>query len=155
MPIRIEIKTRGLEEAQKAVSTLAEMIENPDAKLATRMGDAVLEDIDERYMTRGYGQWPPLSPETIKRKGHDNPLIDTGAMFASSRYKLLGPGRVMVEMPFGGRGHDARVPSFHQNGTSRTPQRQIIAITPQLINRIQATVEQWIDDMLKAFKVKL
>lgn len=31
---------------------------------------------------------PPLAPVTIKRKGHDKPLVDTGQMFASVTGKV-------------------------------------------------------------------
>lgn len=33
--------------------------------------------IHEAFATGGFGQWPPLKPATIKRKGSDKPLIDT------------------------------------------------------------------------------
>ncbi|MBO7733118.1 MAG: hypothetical protein J6S67_11210 [Methanobrevibacter sp.] len=36
--------------------------------------------IQEAFESRGFGQWKENMPSTIKRKGSDMPLIDTGAL---------------------------------------------------------------------------
>ena len=36
--------------------------------------------IQEAFETRGFGQWKANDPKTIKRKGSDSPLIDTGEL---------------------------------------------------------------------------
>lgn len=36
-----------------------------------------------RFATRGDGAWPPDSKETVRRKGNNRPLYDTGALFRS------------------------------------------------------------------------
>ena len=146
---QVVIKYDGMEQAKAAVNSLADQIKNPDQQLMRRIGDATLEDLDQRFMTRGYGTWAPLSAATIARKGNDMVLIDTGAMYASSKVEIAGPA-VRVTVPYGGVNHNTSVPAYHQQGTRRMPQRKIVEFTPQLrLNLIDAMVT-WLVDMLKA-----
>jgi phage gpG-like protein len=39
--------------------------------------------VEEQFQTAGHGTWAQLAPSTIKRKGHDTILFDTGGMFRS------------------------------------------------------------------------
>ena len=153
MALSITITVDGLPDVQRAVDNLASKIANPDDKLMTRVGLAVIEDTERRFMTAGYGTWPPLSAATVKRKKGSFILIDTGAMFASLRITKQGPQMVDVTVPYGGRKHNPKVPMYHQTGTKRIPQRKIMDKTPQLLKLVDEAVSQWIDDMLKAFKV--
>jgi len=41
-------------------------------------------------LTKSRPEWPPLKPETIKRKGSTRPLIDTGIMRAKITYRVEG-----------------------------------------------------------------
>lgn len=36
--------------------------------------------IQSAFVSRGFGKWKPNAPSTIKRKGSDKPLIDTGEL---------------------------------------------------------------------------
>lgn len=36
--------------------------------------------VQRAFVTAGFGQWPALQPETIRRKGSSKPLIDTGQL---------------------------------------------------------------------------
>ena len=152
---KVDMQIPDLSGVEKAFNNLAEQIKNPDVKLMRRLGDTIIEDVDKRYMARGYGIWSPLKPETIKRKGHDNPLIETGAMFASSQITKMDSHSVTVGVPYGGRNHDPRVPGFHQYGTSRMPVRQIVAKTPQLVINLKNTLQNWVNDMTKAFRTSI
>ena len=149
--IGIRIKVKNLDNVLRSVNNLAEKIVNPDEKLLRRLGDVGVEDIDQRFMTRGYGTWPELSPETIKRKGHDNILIDSGAMFASVRITSLQPHHVEIAVPYGGKKHNEMVPVYHQQGTRKMPQRKIIDVTSKLTSAIGTAAQLWISDMIKAF----
>lgn len=58
--------------------------------------EAVLELVKEDFLMKSIGsegrdgiKWKPLSPVTIKQKGHDLILIDTGALFAHIRARVL------------------------------------------------------------------
>jgi hypothetical protein len=59
------------------------------------MAGSYMEKSYKNKITNGSPHWKALSPVTIRRKGFDNPLIDTRQMFNSikSRYKHIGrPG---------------------------------------------------------------
>ena len=45
---------------------------------AYMLGVGAVEAIQEAFETRGYGNWQENAPSTIKAKGSDMPLIDTG-----------------------------------------------------------------------------
>lgn len=82
----------------------------------------------ELWQTEGHGDWPPLSPVTVARKGHSQILVDTGDLRAS----LVDPARAAhttrQQMTWG-----TSVPyaAFHQEGgriPGRPPKRQVIDI---------------------------
>lgn len=82
---------------------------------------------EEQWDTQGQGAWPPLADSTIAEKERggwpSDPLIRTGDLKAS----LTDPGRAADSGP---RhliyGTDVEYALFHQEGTSRMPQRQVI-----------------------------
>lgn len=149
----IKITVTNLENVEKVMNNLVEQISNPPEQLMRRIGETAIDDIEKRFMTRGYGTWAPLKPETIARKkGNSMVLIDTGAMFSSLKIAKLSEGSVEVDVPFGGKNHSERVPGFHQKGTSRMPSRKIIEVTPQLTMALKATVNRWVADMIKAYR---
>ena len=150
MPINISITSKGFEHIHNVLNSLASMIENPDEKCMQRLGAVVLDDIDKRFMTRGYGTWAPLSPRTIKRKGHDFVLIDTGIMFNSAQITKLTRGMVSVGVLQGGKNHNPDIPEYHQEGTKRMPQRKIIDVTPKLKEALVQETAHWVADMVKA-----
>ena len=53
-----------------------------------RKAGAFLEGAIKQKITQGDPSWPPLKPETIKRKGSSKPLIDTGKLRASITHKV-------------------------------------------------------------------
>ena len=55
-----------------------------------RVAGAFLEGRIKEKITEGDPDWPPLRPETIKRKGSSKPLIDTGKLRASITHKVEG-----------------------------------------------------------------
>lgn len=42
----------------------------------------------DAFSNNGYGQWPPLDPKTIRRKGSSAPLIDTGTLRNSITWEI-------------------------------------------------------------------
>ena len=148
----IKIEIDGMERFHRSVNSLADQIVNPPAKLMRRLGETAIEDIDKRFMTAGYGTWPPLAPSTVAKKhGNSFILIDTGAMFQSTRISGTEKDAVEVDVPYGGAKHNPKVPGYHQHGTGRTPQRKIIDVTPQLESALTDSLETWVIDMAKAF----
>ncbi|RLI81339.1 hypothetical protein DRP04_06355 [Archaeoglobales archaeon] len=55
-----------------------------------RLAGAFLEGKVKETIQQGRQDWPPLKPSTIKRKGSDKPLIDTGKLLNSITHKVEG-----------------------------------------------------------------
>jgi len=55
---------------------------------AIKKAASYLEGKIKETITEGRGEWPPLKPATIKRKGSSKPLIDTGKLRASITHKI-------------------------------------------------------------------
>jgi phage gpG-like protein len=154
MPVYINVKLSGIPETRASLDSLAARIINPDDKFMRRLGDALLEDTDRRFETRGYGTWPEDAPETVKRKGHAQVLVDSGDMRASTITKRVG-NTVKIIVQHGGKNRSPDVPGYHQGGTRRMPQRRIVQKTPQLLSLLTAEMLLWISDMAKAVKKKM
>jgi phage gpG-like protein len=150
----INFKLTGIPETRAALDSLAARIVNPDDKFMRRLGDALLEDTDRRFETRGYGTWPEDAPETVKRKGHGQVLVDSGDMRQSTVIKRVG-NTVKIIVQHGGKNRNPDVPGYHQNKTRRMPQRRIVQKTPQLMSLLTATILLWVSDLVKAFKKKM
>jgi hypothetical protein len=80
---------RGMisEKSKEWPSALAGLLKNHNAKDAlTLTGEAIAGQLKESIAK--YDKGPPLKPATIKRKGFDKQLIDTGHMMNSITYKV-------------------------------------------------------------------
>lgn len=53
------------------------------------MGNTAVSIIIQSFRNKNDGQWAPNAPSTIKKKGLDNPLIDTGRLRRSITYELI------------------------------------------------------------------
>lgn len=81
------------------------------------MVDEVLEPgVEEQFSTAGHGTWASLAPETVKQKGHDTILFDTGRLFRSFQ---RGGADHVEEIDRQSLRWGSRVPHalFHQTGT--------------------------------------
>ena len=76
---------------EAAVSEAAKVLRgNEKAQQAFReIGTDVQKKVQKRI---DEGQFVPNAPSTIKRKGHDHPLIDTGTMRDSISYTICEKG---------------------------------------------------------------
>lgn len=109
-------------------------------------------------LSRGGGEWPPLSPRTIagRRKGSSSILRDTGTLFAALNPVFDGrAGAIEQRIKYGvrvGYGSPAKHPKsqsmtisqiaeIHQLGLGRNPVRRII-VPPD-----QATLDAMVKDM--------
>lgn len=74
------------------VDTLNQLIEQGDKELLEVVAMAIalsaVQQIDEAFETRGFGEWQPDSPMTIANKGSDMPLIDTGRLRSSITFEI-------------------------------------------------------------------
>ena len=79
-----EIREAAVSEAAKVLRG-NEKAQQAFREIGTDVQKKVQKRIDE-------GQFVPNSPSTIKRKGHDHPLIDTGTMRDSISYTVCKKG---------------------------------------------------------------
>lgn len=71
------------EEFEKAIKT------GKAENFAKKVGIVAEEVIQEAFETSGFGNWEPNRPSTIKRKGSDKPLIDTGELRRSISSEVI------------------------------------------------------------------
>jgi phage gpG-like protein len=93
--------------------------------------------------------WPPLAAYTIKKKGHDIPLVETGRLKASV-LDLNHPDHI------GGVSHrgllfgtDVEYGLIHQEGGGRIPQRAFIGLKEKTLDKITDAVADAAVDSLK------
>jgi hypothetical protein len=81
MPVVVKGKDIAKEAGQGAEQLLAS---GKIDLLLKRLGIAAEKFIQEAFVTRGFGTWPPDKDATVRRKGNkkgeDSPLIDTGQL---------------------------------------------------------------------------
>lgn len=80
-----EIREAAVSEAEKVLRG-NEKAQQAFREIGTDVQKKVQKRIDE-------GQFVPNAPSTIKRKGHDHPLIDTGTMRDSISYTICEKGK--------------------------------------------------------------
>jgi hypothetical protein len=77
--VRLSIAIFGDDEAKERLQRIAER-----ARDLTPAWDRVLPQLrsHERtlFLTRGHGQWPANRPGTVRQKGRNRPLIDSGRL---------------------------------------------------------------------------
>ena len=132
---------------QHLTSYLYNVIKNaedgPGIEVMQDVGKEGIRDVQERFNTQGFGTWKPLSPLTIQRKGHSQILFDTGNMKNSIGIGKIETNYVSVTIPHAGKDLREDIPSIHQLGKGKIPQRKIVEVTDQLINRINPVIERW------------
>lgn len=85
--LRVSIEANKPKYAKISASGLRQILRgksSTDAVLAA-MGEAAVGDVKQRIRS---GDFAPLKPATIKRKGSSRPLIDTGQMEQSIAWEL-------------------------------------------------------------------
>lgn len=60
------------------------------------LGAKALEFVQMGFATRGWGQWAPNKPATIKAKGSDAPLIDEGQLRRAQSFDVVKKGEAGV-----------------------------------------------------------
>jgi len=93
----------------------------PGAAMALEASAQMIEDEAKRVIgTYDYG-WPSLQPETIKRKGADTPLLQSGEMRDSIEHQVDTINMVAVV------GSNDPKAKFHELGTVHIPARSFLA----------------------------
>lgn len=94
-------------------------------------------------------KWKPLSPRTVKRKGHGIILYKTGRLKAS----LIGAtGDSVRAVSHRGLLFGTEVPYsiFHQDGTSRLPQREHVGINDETCQSVVDAIADAVVETLKS-----
>jgi phage gpG-like protein len=93
--------------------------------------------------------WPALSPITVRKKGHDIPLVETGRL-KRSLIDSSSPEAVRKvdprELTFGTS--DEHSP-YHQYGTQRIPQREHVGTEPETVDEFANDVADSAVEQLK------
>lgn len=106
-----------------------------------RMAEAIKQKIQSNVP-------PPLAEETVRRKGSDRTLIDTGAMLSQVSSKVISDTEVQVGV-FGDR---ADVAMYQEFGTSTIPERSFIRSS---FEGTQAELSNMIAEKLNAELMRL
>lgn len=95
-------------------------------------------------------RWPKLAPATIKRKGHDVILVDTGRLKASLTGQTGDSVRDAMER---GASFGTSVPyaGFHQSGTKHLPQRAHVGVNEELLNTIATIIGDAVIEQIRGF----
>lgn len=84
--------------------------------------------------------WEPLAPATVRMKGHDDILFETGEMMDEAGWEVDADNmtaEIYVE--------DPKI-IFHEFGTEKIPKRPVLGPThPVLVGNIEDAIEQGID----------
>jgi len=73
----------------KAADVDVEIVKSKNLRpVLLKIGIACVAAITRAFSTRGFGTWKADRPSTIRRKGSDSPLIDTGALRRSIDYRV-------------------------------------------------------------------
>ena len=102
-----------------------------------------LEEEHDKYFVNEHSPagvaWPPLAPSTVKKKGHDSILWETGAMMDSLISTTSDSIREVVSEPpnhslsFGTS--DEKSP-IHQFGAGRIPQREHVGVNEPFCDQL-------------------
>jgi len=119
-------------EAESLLGGIADRIEQPRSLLSALSGELVDHERDA-FATNGFGEWAPLHPATIARKGSSRILVDTGSLMAA----LTRPSSVRIDSDAAtitAAGIDYA--KFHAGRRNPTPEPP------------RERVEQWADSIL-------
>ncbi len=96
--------------------------------------------------------WDPLRPSTVAKKGHSRILVDSARMVLSVTRPAHGDqikdisGRAPAFLVYG---TSVEWAGFHQDGTSKIPQREFLAIDDETVDKMADVVADAIVEELK------
>lgn len=142
-------EVKGLQEALRALERTGGSLRRPIRKFLRYQ----LKQTDQTFVKRGRGEvrWPPLAPSTVRQKRRLG-------MRATSI--LQGPKRVLrksmkQELRTTGLRHvaslftDVFYGAFHQSGTRKMPQRQILFFTPDDITKAEELMLEEVEKSMR------
>lgn len=150
---------RNLEEFGGIVLLVEEGAKKVDHTDTLQAFSRDLEEKHQEYFDTAKGpsgdSWPPLAPSTVRRKGHDTILVDTGRL----RSSLTGKSSDAIRDVFSeGRnqgmtfGTSVEYAIFHQEGTGRIPQRAHVGVTEKMVDDLADKIAS---DIVEGMKLKV
>ena len=112
-----------------------------------RFSDELVEIDQERFDTRGYGEWPALAASTLAQKAAHgfplDPMIRTRALIES----LTNEGQAATKGPKQFIwGTSVEYAAYHQAGTDRMPQRKVLEIRTEDRRRLEHEMVSWLNE---------
>ena len=87
-----------------------------------KVGQAAVQSVYHNFEVGGRPTWVPLSPITVRIKGHDRPLIHTGRLMNATGYRVIAGGvELYNNVPYG---------AVHQFGEGNIPARPWMVMQP-------------------------
>ena len=90
MPLKTRLNPylkRNLKTTQKAFDKAVKS--GKAEEFAAKVGIIAESVIQDAFATSGWGKWAPNAPSTVKQKGSDKPLIDTGELRRSISSEVI------------------------------------------------------------------
>lgn len=116
-----------------------------------RFADTIEEVEHERFVTEGFGEWPPLAPSTVREKTRLGfpltPLVRHGNLERSLTKREEAMRLTPQSMSWG---TDVEYAHYHQDGGStpgRPPQRKVLDIRVEDRRRLEASMVSWINEV--------
>ena len=89
-------------DAQRKLRSVSKSLDQKQA--LTAIGRAVQKWIELAFRSNGHGKWERLAPNTVAKKGHSRPLVDTGKMQGSIKSRVFNNhvriGTFVAHAPF-------------------------------------------------------
>ena len=89
-------------DAQRKLRSVSKSLDQKQA--LTAIGRAVQKWIELGFLSNGHGKWERLAPNTVAKKGHSRPLVDTGKMQGSIKSRVFNNhvriGTFVAHAPF-------------------------------------------------------
>jgi phage gpG-like protein len=166
-PVRLKIK--GVNEVKDKLRAAQRNLSDMES-LWDKVTELMIEIETELFDSEGATAipvWPPLAASTIERKTRQGlplvPMIATGALEESLTSKIAGEvsqGRstlgTFTENVFSW-GTDVLYAGYHQDPSfspehtdiNNPPIRNVVNVTPDLLSRLDETIEDWMGESLR------
>lgn len=141
----LDLKVFGEEQFAREILRVGERGAHPKPVLEKIKGDWVMWNM-EQFVSQGArssGGWDKLAESTIKAKGHNIILFDTGGLEAEVTDPSnidVGDDWLHLTLP----DREDRIGGFHQGGTRHMPQRRVIEFTELDKREMVRDIQLWV-----------
>lgn len=145
MDVQFKIDSSALQKTLRSLQTGLVNFEQPfkGAK------DLQLREVQKNFNSEGgdiSGKWKPLKGRTIAQRiamgfGPGPILQRTGKLKKSIKQQSLTPNKLVI-------GSDAKYFEFHQVGTKKTPIRQMLGHSKNMISRVVDIFSRYINNLI-------